>query len=400
MLVSKEGVTLMEGSLIAGEMKATARARRATKSAGLLVIGLAVLLPAVVEASTEIPKALLRAERWPQADSLFTRDALWLGGDGAATVDLGDGRILWLFGDSFIGTDSTRDRAHSVMVRNSVAIQYGRDPTSARIRFYWKQARGSPRSFFPEARGHWLWPGHGALQRDGLFIIASWVRSTKTGLGFAHFATTLIHVSNPQAEPDRWKVDYLAVPVEVVNGDSIAGVGAVLSDGSYIYAWFTYDDHHHNAYLARWRLPLTTRKRKRLPPPEWWTAEGWAATGSAGPQPLRLFSGATDFSVQPLDSAGGFLLTQTVGFGQAHVCYRTADRITGPWLEARGLHTPAECSLPRVLIYSANSHPELEGGDVVLTYNANSLNWGELIRNRDIYYPRFLRARLVRGPTE
>ena len=358
---------------------------------------LIVLCLAAIAAAAAGSLAPTNAERWPQADSLFARDAFWLGGDGAATVDLGDGRILWLFGDSFIGTDSTRDRAHSIMVRNSVAVQYGRDPTKARIRFYWRQVKGSPRSFFPEARRRWLWPGHGLLLRDGLFIFASWIRSTKAGLGFAHFATTLIHISNPQAEPDRWKMDYLAVPVEVVDGDSIVNVAAVLSDSSYLYVWLT-SDERHDVHLARWRRPL--KARRELPRPEWLTAEGWAKADGTGPKPSLQFPGANDFSVQPLDSAGGLLLAQTVGFGQARVAYRTAERITGPWSEALDLFTPAECSVPRVLIYSANSHPELEGGDVVLTYNVNSLDLAELIRNRSIYYPRFLRAKLVSADSQ
>jgi len=361
------------------------------------MLAVLALCPTTVQASTGGLPVLQDAERWPQADSLFTRDEYWLGGDEASTVDLGDGRILWLFGDSFIGTDSTRDRAHSVMVRNSIAIQYGRDPTNARIRFYWKRAKGRPRSYFPEPRASWLWPTHGLLLGEGLYLFAIKVRASKAGLGFDNFGAVAIHISNPQAEPDRWKTSYLAVPVEVVNGESIAGVGAVLSDSSHLYAWFTYNDQRHNAYLARWRLPLEARKK--LPPPEWWTTEGWATAGDAGPKPLLQFSGAPDFSVQPLDSAGGLLLTHALGFGKTRISCRFADRITGPWSEARDLHTPDEWSMSDVLIYSANGHPELEGGDAVITYNVNS-NWAELIRNRDIYYPRFLRAKLVSADSQ
>ena len=283
------------------------------------------------------------------------------------------------------------------MVRNSIAVQYGRDPTSARIRFYWKQTRGRPRSFFPEPRASWLWPTHGLLLSDGLYLFAIKVRASKAGLGFDNYGVVAIHVSNPQAEPDRWKMSYLAVPVEVVNGESIGGVGTVLSDSGHLYAWFTYNDQRHNAYLARWQLPLMARKK--LPPPEWWTTEGWAKGGGAGPEPLLQFSGAADFSVQRLDSTGGMLLTHALGFGKTRISYRTASRITGPWSEPRDLHTPAEWSMPDAFMYSAKSHPELEGGDVVITYNVNS-NWAELVRNRNIYYPKFLRAKLVRAGSQ
>ncbi len=283
------------------------------------------------------------------------------------------------------------------MVRNSIAIQYGRDPTNARIRFYWKQAKGRPRSFFPEPRASCLWPTHGLLLHEGLFIFALKVRMTNTGLGFDVFGAVAIHITNPQAEPDRWTMNYLAVPVEAVEGDSIVNVAAMLSDSSYLYVWLA-SDERHDVYLARWRRPL--KARRELPRPEWLTAEGWAKADGAGPKPLPQFPGANDFSVQTIDSAGGLLQVQTVGFGQARVCYRTADRITGPWSESLDLFTPAECSVPRVLIYSANSHPELEGADVVITYNVNSLDLAELTRNHSIYYPRFLRAKLVSADSQ
>ncbi|MBF0531153.1 MAG: hypothetical protein HQK55_18175, partial [Deltaproteobacteria bacterium] len=41
-------------------------------------------------------------QAWPEADRMFHSDPLWLGGDGAGSVDLGGGRVLWLFGDSFV----------------------------------------------------------------------------------------------------------------------------------------------------------------------------------------------------------------------------------------------------------------------------------------------------------
>ena len=47
---------------------------------------------------------------WPEADSLFRSDPLWLGADAAFSVDLGRGRVLWLFGDSFVASKSAETR--------------------------------------------------------------------------------------------------------------------------------------------------------------------------------------------------------------------------------------------------------------------------------------------------
>ncbi len=72
------------------------------------------------------------AERWDEADRLFRNDDRWLGGDGA---NRSRGRqVLWLFGDSFIGRGYSRDRRSAVVVRNTVAVQRGYDPSRASAR--------------------------------------------------------------------------------------------------------------------------------------------------------------------------------------------------------------------------------------------------------------------------
>ena len=40
-------------------------------------------------------------------NQLFTRFSEWTGGDATYSVPLPDGRVLWMFGDSFIGTVAT-----------------------------------------------------------------------------------------------------------------------------------------------------------------------------------------------------------------------------------------------------------------------------------------------------
>ena len=46
----------------------------------------------------------------------------WLGGDAAYSVRLGDGRSLWLFGDTFVGKPGASDRKGAAMIANSVAL--------------------------------------------------------------------------------------------------------------------------------------------------------------------------------------------------------------------------------------------------------------------------------------
>ena len=59
---------------------------------------------------------------------MFHRDPEWLGGDDAYSVDLGDGRVAWFFGDSFVAPTTPGERRGTTMVRNSVGLQTGYDP--------------------------------------------------------------------------------------------------------------------------------------------------------------------------------------------------------------------------------------------------------------------------------
>lgn len=56
----------------------------------------------------------------------FTCNSGWNGGDGAYSLLLPDGRILWWFGDSFFGTvrpDRNRNGNRNTMVRNAFLVQ-------------------------------------------------------------------------------------------------------------------------------------------------------------------------------------------------------------------------------------------------------------------------------------
>src|SRR4051812_1029480 len=78
-----------------------------------------------------------KALQWPEADALFHRDAKWLGADAASSIVLGPNRTLWLFGDTFVATSPANKRSESKMVRTTIAIQTGTDPTTATMAFAW-----------------------------------------------------------------------------------------------------------------------------------------------------------------------------------------------------------------------------------------------------------------------
>ena len=69
------------------------------------------------------------ANPWPEADRIFHSDSRWLGSDGGFSIDLGNGRVLWTFGDTLVVKKAGDTRQTAAFVHNTVAIEAGYDPS-------------------------------------------------------------------------------------------------------------------------------------------------------------------------------------------------------------------------------------------------------------------------------
>ena len=347
--------------------------------------------------SRATPRALpvevpcFEASAWRDADLLFRRDPHWVGADGASSVDLGGGRTLWLFGDSWIDPSGKHTRQGARMISNSVAIQTGTDPANSSIAFYWGSATdGSPAPFFPDRGGERLWLGNGVRLDNRLVLFFNRIRSTNTGLGFESVGWTAVIVDNPDAEPSAWRLVPLETPTNPLG--VIVGYAAVLQLGEYVYALGSEDPvKSHPVYVVRW--PAAEVRRGNLFQPEWWAGErlGWVPDSSSAPRWPVFENGQSDLTVHFDKTTQRFVEVQTVGFGPAYVAMRAAPELTGPWTAPRMVYRPPEYDRPNVMIYSAKAHPQLTGGDVVVTYATNTFRFAEHLTDSLIYYPRFVR---------
>lgn len=332
------------------------------------------------------------ASAWREADQLFRRDPHWMGADVASTVDLGNNRTLWLFGDTWIDATGKGTRNRARMVSNSVAIQTGTDPATADISFYWgKDARGNPDALFPDRNGESLWFGNGIRSGDRLILFfARTIRNTGVGLGFEHVGWTAIMVANPDAEPSSWQVQELETPVNPQG--ILVGFATVLKSKGYVVALGSQNPvKSHPIFAARW--PEDEIRRGNLLHPEWWAGEmvGWIPDTS-GIQRYPLFNGGqTELTVHYDEPGGRYICVQTEGFGAADIMMRAAPSLTGPWSDLRMLYRPPEFYRPSVMIYSGKAHPSLTGADLVLTYATNTFIYEEQLTDSLIYYPRFVR---------
>jgi hypothetical protein len=241
----------------------------------------------------------MEAQPWPEADALFRSDPKWLGSDGAYSIDLGDGRVLWLFGDSFISTSFLNTRRIATMVRNTVAVQSGYDPSAASMAFYWRMESGKPRSFFPEDGQTWFWPGHGIRVGDKLVIFLVATRSTAEGIGFEHTGWRAVSISHPEQAPSEWQLEWLPTPE---NPFGLIVSGSVIRTDGYLCA-FSVQEPDHTIHLVRWLKAQVMNQD--LSRPQWWVGEmeGWVPQNDLYyPRFLRVYleDGATgDLMARP-----------------------------------------------------------------------------------------------------
>jgi len=341
---------------------------------------------------SSLPVSSVRTALWPEAEALFHQDPQWLGGDGVYSIDLGQGRVLWLFGDSFIATSSANLRSQSTLVHNSIAIQTGYDPATASMKFYWSNSENGPGAFFQDPNvPKWYWPGHGAMIGSALLIFLSETQSSSGGLGFSGVGWKAALVTNPDADPASWNVTYLDSP----NQFSLVVGSSALIVGDYLYAYSNVEtDSTHHIYLAR--FSLTDAAQGNLANLEWYNnSGGWVLQSklTQTPQPI-MGSGQTEFNIYPNPPHSPFLEVQTVGFGASVLAFRTAPTATGAWSGPQQFYRPPEVSEPNILIYSAKMHPMLtnSGADFVASYSTNSTDFNTLVQDTSLYYPRFMKV--------
>jgi hypothetical protein len=349
------------------------------------------MLPGAAARPSPADVPCFESAAWRDADLLFHRDPHWVGADVASTVDLGDGRILWLFGDTWIDPSGRGTRSGARMVSNSVAIQTGPDPSTASISFFWgRAADGTPAAFVPDRASERLWFGNGVRVDDRLVLFMSRIIATPTGLGFESVGWTAFLVENPDADPSAWRVRAIETPTNPLGID--VGFAAVSRLDGYVYAFGAPSPiKSHPIYAARW--PAEDVRRGNLARPEWWAGEriGWIPD-SSNVQRWPLFeNGQSELTIHRDRATKQFLAVHTQGFGPADVMLRAAPALTGPWTAPRMLYRPPEYYGPDIMIYAGKAHPALTGADLVLTYATNSFDFGRMASDSLLYYPRFVR---------
>jgi hypothetical protein len=358
-------------------------------------IGCAALVAAALSGCASCqPRPPESEQQWSEADPLFHQDPKWLGGDAAFSVPLEDGRVLWLFGDTFISTGPANVRSRSKMVRNTVGIQSGSlDPSAATMKFHWRGDTSAPSSFFPEETDLWYWPAHGIRLGSALVVFCQRIKSTGEGgaFGFVSDGWSLALIDDASGEPSSWTVRMLR-PTSAPSG--IALGSAVNLVGEQVVVLGEREPGDHAGFLARWtKADLLAG---RVDAAEWFTADrGWIAQSAlAGAQPSTVMANAGPESSLHFDAEKAkWVHIRSEGFGSTTIVRSEAAAPEGPWSTPEVIFRPPESDREGILVYAAKAHPELSAGsELAVTYATNSTDLATLVRDTSIYFPRFVRV--------
>lgn len=315
----------------------------------------------------------------------------WLGGDAAYSVMLGRDRVLWLFGDSFVGAPAATDRVDSAFIHNSVAVaSCGRDQRWQFDYTWGERADGTPRAFLaPEAGDRYWWLFDGFLHKGALYLALLVVEPVPPRgafqLPFRFAGVQLARIANPSDPAEDWRPEIL--PLSDGSEAMPASAIHVGDDHVYLFTFLQREPTRSPRGLARLPLAALDGDATALPGLlEYLARDGaWKPGLVAEDARILMDDDATEMSVHFDPTAGRWLAiySRTVPDPKTSapsdvVHLRSAEALEGPWSESTPLYRIPELDArypegdPNTFCYAAKAHPSLaRSGRLLFTYVCN-----------------------------
>lgn len=297
----------------------------------------------------------------------------WTGGDVGFTIPLSDGRIVWAFGDSFLGTvNPDRTRSRQSFVNNTFMVQDGK-------KFITLAGEGPSALLKPENPEEKYWPQDGFVNGDKLYVfLYTWKANPRGGVfGMDFVRTDLAIFDLPEIRLREIK--------KLQEEELIWGAG-IMQDGNYIYNYGSKDFHGMNQANVS-RIPIDNVEG----PWEYFSASGWSSKNNNNK--IILEGNSNQFTV--FKHRGHYYLFTQEAMDLSNKVYRyKADRPEGPFTDKKLVYqTPHHGA--GTWTYMAKAHPEFmnKDGALLISYNVNSFDLDKLFENADLYRLHFVRAK-------
>jgi len=312
------------------------------------------------------------------------------GGDGTYSVKLPDGRTVWIFGDTFLGsveTDGSRKKLDPMFIRNSFVVQDGNQLSTLHQKFSNEdhstiippQVINSNFEITEEMQ--WYWPGDGFIENNELKVFVSEFHLTGDGMwDFKWVGTALASFSLPDLKQTNLvQFDY--------NSELGVHYGhAVLETEDFTYVYGI--GKHGKPHVAR------VQTGNIEAPWEFHTNYGWSSN-PAESSPMADVDGSEQFTV--MKWKGKFVFITQLGALSKEICSFTSDKPNTGWQNKQLLYsTPISEGDSNLFTYNAVAHPQfIENETLLVSYNTNSFILSDHFNSADIYRPRFFRVPLI-----
>lgn len=303
---------------------------------------------------------------------LFTRyDNGWTASDATYSMPLPDGKIMWMFGDTFLGkVRADRSRANGALIRNTIVIQ-----NQDELETLFQGTLNSPAAYVsPTNKEEWYWPLDATIANNEIHWMLGRLENTEVS-GIWSFRYTGFDLAVLDLQ------DYsLQKIIPKVTDPDISYGSCILEDGQYTYLYgISTRPFRKRAHIARVESGDLTRN---------WTfydGTSWVVE----PSDFVIQQGVSDqFSVLK-DGNKYYLVTHEIIFGK-RIFIAESDAPEGPFVNIRVLYCTPE-SGGNIFTYNSFVHPELsEEGELRISYNINSFDFYDILENVDLYRPKFI----------
>lgn len=370
--------------------------------------------------SHEPHSQLTQSQSDPAWNAVFTRTSSWNGGDIIHSIDLGDARTLWLFGDSIFGPVEKGHRVgdRSKMLRAGVAwhptLKNGEPPAFDSVTFAGPEpfAGASVVSWaaptlglFPA--GSWYW-----LMNDGvriksptdhvvLFATAIGPAGNPDGMwDFRRVGGAIIEISNPAAPPDQWKATQVVNPL--VNADPRHGEAPKAGDNHAVAILPSPDDAsfylygvHYGTDRSKSLIVGTSTAADLAHPEKWMFFDGKGWLGTAATAKAVVSDVPDEFTIQRVrcKERDVLVMVQVEAFGSRRLVARTAVKPEGPWSSVATIYETPDYGKSS-FVYAAKGHAHLSRpGELLVSYAVNA-DLGRVFNEPSLYRPKFVRVPL------
>ena len=302
-------------------------------------------------------------------NDLFTRSTGWTGGDATYSVDLLNGKTLWMFGDTFINQVSEdRSRPSFNLINNSVVLQEG---------LSFETIHGgtqiSPQAFAqPPEMDNWYWPGDATVANGKLYMFmhgfgtggGAW-DFFRTSVDLLTVNLTTLEIENNQRLFEDPEISWGAVLLEDTDYTYIYGVKAA---GLTKYL-----------YVARSNDDLTD---------DWEYFGSDAAWSDVPTNAVSIFNSVSEqFSIFK-DQGTYYFLTQ--GVFESRIYLYTSASPLGEFDNEKVVYCTPETN-GDIFTYNAFAHSHIYSDSLLVSYNINSLDFNDLLESADNYRPYFVK---------